>query len=215
MTVRAHRWDAAARVHAPVTQQGITRTTGRTMLGTTTAFPDYSYYTTTELLNAYAAGAARLRQSLDGLTEDELRAHPRGPDKWSIQEIVLHTADSEMQGAYRFRKVFCEPGALLPLIDQDVWSRTLDYNGQPASVRERALTLIGIVRDQVIHVLRDASPEDWDKSGTHPEFGEVTLRNLLELYADHIERHVEQVLSSRARLGRPLSIDSMLPRRLY
>jgi hypothetical protein len=68
---------------------------------------------------------------------------------------------------------------------------------------------------QNLPLLEQAPAEDWVRSGTHPAFGVVILRNLLELYADHIERHIEQILDSRARLGRPLNMEAILPRRLY
>jgi len=185
------------------------------MRGTTVAFPDYSFYTTPQLLAAFAAGPARLRQAIAGLTEEELHARPRGPAKWSIHEIVIHTTDSELQGAFRMRKVWSEPTPLLPAYDQDAWVRELDYQRESAALRERALTLLALLREHTLPVLQRATADDWAKSGTHPEYGPVTLRNLLEIYADHVERHVEQILESRALLGRPLTMEPLLPRRLY
>jgi hypothetical protein len=185
------------------------------MRGTAVSFPDYGCYTTSELIAAYAAGPARLRQAIEGLDEDALRARARGTDRWSIHEIILHAADSEMQGAFRIRKVRAEPDPLLPAFDQDVWARELDYQSQYAAARERALTLLALLREQTIPIFRRAATDDWARSGTHPEYGAVTLRNLLELYADHLERHTEQILENRALLGRPLAMQSLLLRRLY
>jgi hypothetical protein len=185
------------------------------MRGLISSFPDYSYYATAQLLAAFADGAARLRAAIDGLTDEECRARPRGPTKWSIHEIVIHVADSEMQGTFRIRKAWSEPSPVLPMYDQDAWVREIDYQGQDAAARERALTLLALLREQTLPLFRRATAEDWEKSGTHPEFGTVTLRNLLELYADHVERHIDQILESRARLGRPLAMPQILPRRLY
>ena len=185
------------------------------MRGLVASFPDYSFYATPQLLAAFADGPARMRQAVAGLTEEECRARPRGPTKWSIHEIVIHTADSEMQGTFRIRKLWSEPSSMLPVYDQDAWVRKVDYQGEDAAARERALTLLALFREQSLSLFRRATAEDWEKSGTHPDYGTVTLRNLLELYADHVERHVEQILESRARLGRPLGLEPVLPRRLY
>ncbi len=185
------------------------------MRGGTVAFPDYSYYTTSELLAAYAAGPGRIRQAIEGLSEDELRARPRGANRWSIHEIILHAADSEIQGTYRIRKVRAEPEPLLPAFDQDRWSRELDYQSQYGTARERALTLLTILREHTLAIFRRASADDWSRSGTHPEYGVVTLRNLLELYADHLERHVDQILDARRLMGREIQMQGMLERRLY
>jgi hypothetical protein len=43
----------------------------------------------------------------------------------------------------------------------------------------------------------------------------MSLRNLLELYADHGERHLDQILDCRARMGKQLDLPSLLPRRLF
>jgi len=185
------------------------------MLGKTIAFPDYSFYSTPELIAAYAAGGERLREAVAGLGENELRARPRGPHRWSIHEILLHTADSESQAALRFKKVWSGDPGPLPWHDQDVWAREVDYQGQSAEARDRALTLIGLVRQQTLPLLSRATERDWIKTGEHAELGTLTMRNLLELYADHGERHLEQILDSRARLDRPLVITPLLPRRLY
>jgi hypothetical protein len=185
------------------------------MHNATVPFPDYSFYSTDNLLAAFSAGPARLRHAIEGLTESELRARPRGPNKWSIHEIVIHTAESEVQGTFRIRKVWSEPPQTLPVYDQDVWAKEIDYQGQDRSVREGALHLLELLRQQTAPLFRRATDHDWAKWGTHPQFGRVTLRNLLELYADHVERHIDQVLDSRARLNRPLPMESLLSRRLY
>jgi hypothetical protein len=185
------------------------------MRGETVPFPDYSFYPTPQLIVAFAAGPARYREAIQGLSDDQIRARPRGPDRWSIQEIIMHTADSEMQGTFRIRKTWSEPGALWPIHDQDIWSREIDYQGQSEEARGRALTLVSLLREQSLPIFRRATADDWARWGTHAEFGDLTLRNLLELYADHMERHVEQILDSRDRLGRPLAMQPLLPRRLY
>ena len=187
------------------------------MRGVTTSFPDYSCYTTAELIDAFAAGPTRYRQASAGLSEPELRARPRGPGRWSTQEIILHTADSELQGTFRIRKTWAqpEPEVLWPVHDQDQWSRNHCYQDQPPAARERALMLLALLREHTLPLFQQAREEDWNKGGTHPEFGFMTLRNLLELYADHTERHVEQMLENRALLGRPLDLVPLLPRRLY
>lgn len=185
------------------------------MARTVATFPDYSFYTTEQLLSAFAAGPARMRRALGGLTEEELRARPRGPAKWSIHEIVIHTADSELQGAFRIRKVWAEPASQLPFYDQEAWVSAIGYRRLDAAARERALHLLADLREHTLPLFRQAAAEDWAKWGTHYEYGPVTLRNLLELYADHVERHVEQILESRALLRRPLAMESLLPRRLY
>lgn len=185
------------------------------MRGTSVVFPDYTFYSNAQLLTAYVEGPQRMRRAIEGLSEEELRTRSRGAERWSIHEIILHSVDSEVQGTLRIRKVWAEPSPLLPYSDQDAWARELAYASEGREARECALSLLALLRQHTVRLFERATPGDWAKVGTHPEYGEVTLRNLLELYADHSERHLEQILEGRRLLGRTLTMSSLLPRRLY
>jgi hypothetical protein len=179
-----------------------------------TAFPPYDFYTTDQLLEAYREGPARLRAAIAGLSMEQLRARPRA-GKWSILEIVLHVADSELSGAMRVRYVTAQPGSRLPMYDQDLWTARLRHNEADVGLLDDTLALFHLLRRITGRIFAAAQGDDWNASGVHAEFGEITLRNLLELYADHSERHVEQILQCRALLRTPLELPSLLPRRLY
>lgn len=178
-------------------------------------FPSYDQYSNDVLLSAYEAGPRRLREVINGLTEEELRLRARGPSKWSIHEIVIHVSDSELQGVYRMRKAWSETGASLPGYNQDAWAVTIDYNRLAARVRDDALQLFSALRAVGLGLLSQADGGDWNRWGVHPDYGRVSFRDLLALYADHSERHIAQVLESRVLLGKPLTYELLLPTRLY
>lgn len=186
------------------------------MRGTTTStFPGYGQYTTSQLLAAYRSAPDRLRRVVDGLSQAELRAHLR-PGKWSVLEIAIHLADAEVVGAGRVRLAWAQPGSNFVSYDQDKWALALEYQSHDGLELEAALTLFESLRQTTRTVFDRAGPEDWiHRWGTHPEYGPITLRNLLELYADHGERHVGQILALRVLLGRPLELSLLLPERLY
>jgi len=137
------------------------------------------------------------------------------PSKWTIQEIVCHVADSETVGAIRIRLALAEPGAAFPGYDQGRFAEGLGYASFDAPLVRDTLDLFSRLRSISARLLRRATPEAWKRAGVHPEWGPVTLRQLLELYADHGERHLEQILERRRRLGLPLAMDRLLPERLY
>lgn len=182
---------------------------------TTAAAPGpYAGLDTTFLIDVYAAGPTRLRQALDGLSEADLSARPL-PGKWSIKEIAAHVADSELIGAARIRQAYTESDRRFAYYDQDVWAGLFAYQQFDAARLELALRQFEVLRATTLPVFREAAPEDWRRTGLHPERGELTLRQLLELYADHSERHVGQILDRRALLGKPSALTLLLPERLY
>lgn len=134
-------------------------------------------------------------------------------------EIVLHVADSELIGAARVRMVLGVGAAgevpLLPGYNQDAWARELGYRGADGSRLDGALALFEALRASTLALFPAMDSPAWGWAGTHPESGRVTLRNLLELYADHSERHLDQIVERRERVGAPIGLPPLLPRRLY
>lgn len=182
----------------------------------TGTFPaTYAAVETDLLLRAYAESPARVRRALEGLTPEELRANPRSAGKWSIAQIVVHLADAEIMGAARARQTYTGSGRELAFYDQDVWARELGYGEAGDERVAGSLALFAALRETTLPLFRDAEDADWAKTGLHAELGPLTLRQLLELYADHGERHLEQILEIRRLLGRPLECPLLLPQRLY
>jgi uncharacterized damage-inducible protein DinB len=178
--------------------------------------PDsYRTLPTDLLLRAYETAPERLREALSGLTADQLRARPI-PGKWSIVEIAVHLTDSELMGATRIRLALAEPGASLVVYDQTRWAEAFRYvDASPAEV-EQAIALFGAVRAATAPLFHSVSGDDWERRyALHPEFGTLTLRALLELYADHGDRHIAQILERRRLLGAPTEVELLLPERLY
>jgi uncharacterized damage-inducible protein DinB len=185
------------------------------MRGAVVSFPaTYAEHPTAHLIAIFGRAPERLRTVLGGLTLGELRARPR-PNKWSILEIAAHMADSELTGAFRFRFSFAQPGGALPFYDQDAWAEQLAYRSLDEAGLERTLRIFQLLRESAGSLLERLTADDWQRSGMHAEFGPVTLRNLLELYADHGERHIGQILTVRELLGKPLQYPLLLEERLY
>jgi len=174
----------------------------------------YAEIETDRLIAAYSAGPERVRQVIQGLPTDELKAHPR-PGKWSIQEIVVHLADAEVMGAARIRQAFAEPGSAVVAYDQDIWVREMAYQDYDAKSFYTSLMMFDALRLATAKLFHRAGAADWEKFVIHPGWGAITLRQLLELYADHSERHIGQILTLRELLDKTLSFKLLLEKRLY
>ena len=171
----------------------------------TPAARPYSEWTTGELIAAFEAGPRKLRAALSNLTETDLRAHPR-PGKWSIKQIAVHLTDAELMASARIRQTYAEPGSTFSFYDQDVWTEALAYQELDHDAFENALRLFEFLRATTLRIFRAAQEDDWKKAGYHPEHGNMTLLDLLKIYAVHSERHVAQIRESRALLGAPAPV---------
>ena len=181
----------------------------------TSTFPTtYTDIPTPTLIEVYAAGATRLRAALAGLDPFAWTARPR-PSKWSIVEIALHMTDSELVGTGRSRLAFAQPGKTVFTYDENGWATAFDYQRTDASAIERSLHLFEALRAYQLPVFEQATTGQWQHEIQHPQWGGVTLRNLLELYADHSERHIGQILANRSLLGVPVGLPPILEARLY
>ena len=80
---------------------------------------------------------------------------------------------------------------------------------------ERSLALFEALRAYQLPVFAGATASQWQQAALHPNWGSMTLRNLLELYADHSERHIGQILENRRLLGLDLALPPLLATRLY
>lgn len=187
------------------------------MTAPTTSFPTVLRdYTNERLLRAFREAPPRIREAADDLSWEEVSRRVRGAGRWSVKEIIQHLADAEIIGAARLRLILAEDeGCGLPAYDQDRWASVLAYGDIAPHDVHAALALFETLRSTGARLLDRATPRDWLKVATHPEWGPMSLRQWLELYADHGERHLAQILESRQRMGKPQTMSLLIPDRLY
>jgi uncharacterized damage-inducible protein DinB len=174
----------------------------------------YSHYPNDILLKAFKEGPERIRASIAGLTLNELKERPL-VNKWSIAETVIHLADAEIFGASRFRLAYCHHPGPLPFYKEAVLAELLKYQERPLEFIDDSLSLFELLRKTTLPLLNNLSEQEWQIKASHPERGDMTIRELLELYADHSERHLEQILVRRGLLGHPITVELILKDRLY
>jgi hypothetical protein len=146
-----------------------------------------------ETLERFRRGPELLAMVLTGVYGDETD-YSVAPGKWSIRLLIAHLADSEMVGAQRFRQVIAEDNPPLGAFDQDAWARKLDYlRKQP----KQSLESFRRVRAENYDLLKSLPESAFERTGVHAERGPLTLRQLLEGYAEHAESHARQMQAIR------------------
>ena len=145
----------------------------------------------------FMRGPALLREALAGTDPATLNRRPPGED-WSMRDVVIHVADSELVAAVRIRLLLAGDEPVLPIYDPDVWKRKLLYVFRDP---EAAMSAFQQVRYDAAELLRECSPDAWERTGTHPQVGIVTVADLVVRGADHVDEHVAQLQAMRGVSG--------------
>ena len=146
-----------------------------------------------ETLERFRRGPEVLAVVLTGVYGEETDFTP-GPGKWSIRQIVAHLADAELVGAQRFRQVIAEEDPKILAFDKEAWARNLDYGRRQP---KQALESFRRVRAENYELLKELPEAAFERKGVHSERGPLTLRQLLEGFADHAESHARQMQAIR------------------
>jgi hypothetical protein len=147
----------------------------------------------TDLLERFRRGAELVAVVSTGAAGAEWDFVP-GPDKWSLRQIVCHLADSEMVGRDRFCRVAAEDNAVLHSYNEKAWAENLDYRKRKFS---QALETFRRTRGENFELLKGLPEEAFARTGTHSERGPMTLKDLLQMYAEHAEGHARQIRDTR------------------
>jgi uncharacterized damage-inducible protein DinB len=142
-----------------------------------------------EVLANLAAAPRRLERLASSLSPRAAATRP-APDKWSAKEIICHLADCELVYGFRYRKILAEPDAALVPFDQDAWAKSLQYQSQSL---KSALAAFGALRNAHVVLFKSLAAESWERSGRHPDYGVLTLKQLVSHLASHDQSHVAQI----------------------
>lgn len=107
---------------------------------------------------------------------------------WSIHEHIVHITDSEANSYIRCRRFIAEAGKPLAGYDENRWARALDYHNQDT---EEALDLFKLLRRNTHKLIKNLPENAWSNTAIHPEDGEMTLDDWLDVYDRHIPEHVQ------------------------
>jgi uncharacterized damage-inducible protein DinB len=157
-----------------------------------------------ELIDQYAAGGEKLSLAIRGLTREDLLSAPDPAWKagmWSIQQVVIHVADTEQVFADRMKWVISEEDPPLPGFDQEKWASALHYHEQSA---EDAVKLVELTRRQMATILRTLSDQSLARVGQHSERGPMKVIDLVQVMVTHLEHHVNFIHQKRAKMGKEM-----------
>ena len=112
-------------------------------------------------------------------------------ERWSIHEIILHLADSEVSAYVRCRAYIAEPAVSQSAkFSASRWAGSLGYFHQ--STRE-AIEIIRRLRRMTYGLLVTLPEPVWLHTLEHPTEGQVSLEIWMGRQERHIPHHIEQM----------------------
>ncbi len=139
----------------------------------------------------------RLTRTVAGLSDEEMR-RPERAGKWSIAEVIAHLAQFEMIVALRIRHILAAETPSLFAFDQERWIEGVYRNEPPSELIEQ----LAFLRGMNLNVLGRLSAAEWDRAGIHPQYGHNTIRQLVERFERHQEKHLKQIERIKNGVGR-------------
>ncbi len=121
---------------------------------------------------------------------------PCGEGEWTVHEVVHHMADAHINGYVRMKLVLTETLPILKPYDQDAWVELNDTTSLDAS-----LAILRGLHIRWCQMLSSLSEDCWTRQGVHLENGLMSLDDLLRLYAQHGEEHLDQIRRLRKSQG--------------
>jgi hypothetical protein len=134
-----------------------------------------------------------------------------GVGKWPIRVVLGHLADSELVQTWRIRRAIVEENPVPATWDEGAFVDSGIYGGETALLGVEAIrpptgafvAAVYTLRQWTAATLAIAPREAWDRATLHPEFGRLTVREMLAFDTWHLEHHLRFVNAKVERLLGP------------
>ena len=150
------------------------------------------------IIDRFEAGGDGVIASFQGLSREELLAFPV-PGKMSIQQVIIHIADSDVVLLDRMKRVITHDKPPLLGFDENAYLKELHYDEQSPADAALAMKLNRLNFAKVLRKLPDAA---FDRVGIHNERGPLKLIEILTMTTNHAAHHLKFVAEKRAKLGK-------------
>ncbi len=149
------------------------------------------------LIDAIEAHPARMRAAVDGLDDARLDT-PYRDGGWTVRQVVHHVVDSHVNSYVRFKLAVTEDRPTVGTYDERAWAELPDARSGPV---EGSLAILDGLHLRWVAFLRALAPNDFARVVRHPDWGEITVDTLLEIYGWHCPHHEAHVTRLRERRG--------------
>lgn len=106
---------------------------------------------------------------------------------WTARQVVHHLADSHLNAYTRVRLALTEEVPSIKTYEEQLWAELPDAaHGDPAW----SLAILEGLHRRWTHLLRSLNPDQLARTARHPQWGEISVDFLIQLYAWHCRHHL-------------------------
>jgi len=117
---------------------------------------------------------------------------PYRRDGWTIQQIIHHMADNDMNAYLRFKRALTEEEPSLPSYREDLWAELPDYLDVPI---DTSLKLLEALHSRFFILLQQLTPEHYDRTLRTQVLGVINLDTAVQRFIWHNQHHMSQITS--------------------
>ncbi len=147
-----------------------------------------------ELLVRYLRGVESFDPRIFDLTDEQTDTAflpDAGVGRWPVRVLMGHLADTEIVMTHRLRRTIAEECPVLNLWDNDAFVDGGLYSPELRSPVAGFVAAIHTMRRWTAELLMSLSAEQWERKAMHPDRGELTVHQIVELTVRHLEHHNE------------------------
>ncbi|MBC7814601.1 MAG: DinB family protein [Burkholderiales bacterium] len=111
-------------------------------------------------------------------------------EEWTVQQIVHHVADSHMNSIIRLKLILTEDYPPLKPYDQAIWAELPDTNAVPI---QASLLILKGLHERFVALFESLTDDQWLRKGLHAANGDYTPDDILVIYSDHGQIHIDQI----------------------
>ena len=132
---------------------------------------------------------AQLEQLVTGVPDAKLNK-TYGVGKWTARQVIHHLADSHLHAFIRTRFIATVDHPTIQPYDQEAWAQVADASTGPIAP---SLQILKGMHARWGAFLRSLPETAFARTAYHPERGEISMDDLVRIYAGHGAKHLEHI----------------------
>lgn len=147
------------------------------------------------IIERIRASGDEVRRAVETVKPDKHGMSPR-EGEWSVLEALVHLRNVVvMVHGLRIRRLLYENAPVFADYDEAAHRRAA-MDRRP--VADHLVRMIVAEHHQIAGLLGELPDDQWNRTGRHPELGEMSLEFLACRVADHAEEHASQMRTTAA-----------------